>query len=88
MQTPPLHGSAQQCNTRSILSGSQLQEKHFSAAERRQMQPKGFLSHTAGILLDGNDKGKTKAHGQKWLYAEGRSLSAISYGLGTVMRIW
>lgn len=64
MQTPPLHGSAQQCNTRSILSGSQLQEKHFSAAERRQMQPKGFLSHTAGILLDGNDKGKTKAHGK------------------------
>ncbi|XP_031978211.1 ankyrin repeat and death domain-containing protein 1A isoform X6 [Corvus moneduloides] len=90
-QTPPLHGSAQQCNTRSILSGSQLQEKHFSAAERRQMQPKGFLSHRAGTAAafwTGNGKGKTNAHGQKWLYTEGRSLPAISYGLGTVMRIW
>lgn len=62
--------------------------RNTSLLPRRQMQPKGFLSHTAGILLDGNDKGKTKAHGQKWLYTEGRSLSAISYGLGTVMRIW
>lgn len=72
MQTPALHGSAQQCNTRSILSWSQLQEKHFAAAaERRQMQPKGFLSQTAGtaaVFWTGNDKGKTSAHGQKYLY--------------------
>lgn len=93
MQTPPLHGSAQQCNTRSSLSWSQsLQEKRFSAAERRHMQPKGFLSQTAGTAASfwtGNDNGKTNAHGQKCLYTEGRFLSAISNGLGSLQNwVW
>lgn len=90
MQTPPLHGNAQQCNTGASSAGLRMREKHFSAAERRQMQPKGFLSPTAGTAAPfwtGNDSGKTNAHGQKCLLTEGRFLSAISNGLGTVVSL-
>lgn len=71
-------------------AGLRMGEKHFSAAERRQMQPKGFLSPTAGTAAPfwtGNDKGKTNAHGQKRLLTEGRFLSAISNGLGSVISL-
>lgn len=54
------------------------------------MQPKGFLSQTAGTAAPywtGNDKGKTNAHGQKRLYTEGRFLSAISNGLSPIMSL-